>query len=94
MHGNGISAYLRPPVHGEIFSDNSSEPETLEGPAIPGDPEGKPDDGIDALHADFLDAIANERQPLTNIHDVIHSMRLLEEMGQLDPTGKPRRPGA
>ena len=94
MHGNGISAYLRPPVHGEIFSADSSEPETLEGPAIPGDPEGKPDDGIDALHADFLDAIANERQPLTNIHDVIHSMRLLEEMGQLDPTGKPRRPGA
>ena len=89
MHGNGVSAYLLPPIHGQIYADNRPEPEIIEGQPIPGHPGGALDDGVDALHADFLNAVAEGRQPLTNIHDVIHSVRLLEEIGQLDPTGQP-----
>lgn len=91
MHGNGISAYLRPPIHGEIHADDLPEPEVISGKPIPGDPTGALDDGVDALHADFIDAISENRQPLTNIHDIVQTMRLIEEIGQLDPTGKPLR---
>ena len=59
------------------------------GQPIPGDQTGRLDDGVDALHADFITAIAENRQPLTNIHDAVQTMRLIEEIGQLDPTGKP-----
>ena len=84
-----VSAYLLPPIHGQIYADDRPEPEIIEGQPIPGHPRGQLDDGVDALHADFLNAIAEGRQPLTNIHDVIHTVRLLEEIGQLDPTGQP-----
>ena len=89
MHGNGISAYLRPPIHGEIYTDDCPDPEEIRGQPIPGDQTGRLDDGVDALHADFITAIAENRQPLTNIHDAVQTMRLIEEIGQLDPTGKP-----
>ncbi len=90
MHGNGISAYLLPPIHAQIYADDRPEPEIIEGTPIPGG-SGALDDGVDALHADFLNAIAKGRQPLTNIHDVVHTVRLLEEIGHLDPTGQPRK---
>ena len=90
LHGNGISAYLRSPESAEIFVDDRLEPEILRGRPIPGDPDGQLDEGVDALHQDFLDCIVEGREPLTSIHDAIPSMRLAEEIAQIDAHGKPR----
>ncbi len=90
LHGNAVSAYLRPPAYAEIFTADAEEPEIIRGQPIPGHPEGRLDEGLDALHRDFLDCVATGRQPLTNIHDVLQSMRLLEEIGELDANGRPR----
>jgi len=92
LHGNGISAYIRPPVSGEIFTENNSVPEIIQGKPIPGDddaPLGGLDEGVDAMHLDFLRCIVDGHEPLTNIHDVIKSMRLVEEIGNLDSGGIP-----
>ncbi len=90
LHGNGISAYMRPPISGEIFTDNDPNPEVIRGEPIPGDPDRGMDEGVDAMHLDFLQCVADGREPLTSIHDAISSMRLAEEIGQLDSSGKPR----
>ena len=90
LHGNGISAYLRSPESAEIFADDRPEPEILRGKPIPGDPDGRLDEGVDALHQDFLNCIVEGREPLTSIHDAVPSMRLAEEIAQLDAHGKPR----
>jgi predicted dehydrogenase len=90
LHGNGISAYLHPPTSGEIFTDNSPKPEVIHGEPIPGDPDGRLDEGVDAMHLDFLECIADGREPLTSIHETVHSMHLAEEIGRLDSSGKPR----
>jgi predicted dehydrogenase len=89
LHGNGISAYLNPPGYGEVFVDGADEPEILNAETLTGDPNGALDDGIAALHKDFFQCLRDGRTPLTSIHDVVHSMRLLEEMGQLDAAGQP-----
>lgn len=89
MHGNGISAYLRPPQTAEIYADNRPEPEILRGEPIPGDAAGRLDDGVDAMHRDFLAAIGTGRPPLTSIHEAILSMCLCEAIGRLDPLGRP-----
>ena len=41
------------------------------------------------MHLDFLRCIVDGHEPLTNIHDVIKSMRLIEEIGNLDSRGIP-----
>ena len=89
LHGNGISAYLRPPSYGEVFADGAGEPEILDAASLTGDPHGKLDDGVPALHRDFRDCIREGREPLTSIHDVVHSMRLLEQVARLDAHGQP-----
>ncbi len=90
LHGNGISAYLRPPAYGEVFVDGADEPEILNAETLTGDPNGHLDEGVVALHQDFFVCLREGREPLTSIHDVLHSMRLLEAMGQLDAHGQPR----
>ena len=90
LHGNGISAYIHPPISGEIFTDNDPNPEVIHGEPIPGDPNGALDEGVDAMHLDFLQCILDGREPLTSINAGIQSMLLAEEIGQLDPNGNPR----
>ena len=89
LHGNGISAYLRPPSYGEVFADGADEPEILDAASLTGDPREQLDDGVAALHRDFRDCIREGREPLTSIHDVVHSMRLLEQVARLDALGQP-----
>ena len=89
LHGNGISAYLQPPQIAELYANDDPEPEIIRGQPIPADPEGRLDEGVDAMHQDFLACVVTGQQPLTNIHDVLHSVRLLEEIGRLDPHGQP-----
>ena len=89
LHGNGISAYLRPPSYGEVFADGADEPEILDAASLAGDPHAQLDDGVPALHRDFRDCIREGREPLTSIHDVVHSMRLLEQVARLDAHGQP-----
>jgi len=94
LHGNGISAYLRPPSYGEVFADGADTPEILDAASLTGDPQGQLDDGVPALHRDFRDCIREGREPLTSIHDVVHSMRLLEQVARLDALGQPLEDGA
>ena len=93
MHGNGISAYLRPPTYGEVFSHAGTDPEVLDAPSLTGDANGHLDDGVEALHRDFVMCVREGREPLTNIHDVLCSMQLLERIGSLDPRGQPLEDG-
>ena len=91
LHGNGISAYLRPPSYGEVFADGTDTPEILDAASLTGDPARAAGRrrGVPALHRDFRDCIREGREPLTSIHDVVHSMRLLEQVARLDAHGQP-----
>ena len=57
--------------------------------SLTGDPHAQLDDGVPALHRDFRNCIREGREPLTSIHDVVHSMRLLEQVARLDAHGQP-----
>ena len=71
----------------------ATRPKSSTPPASPAIRTGSWTTGVPALHRDFRDCIREGREPLTSIHDVVHSMRLLEQVARLDPDGQPLEAG-
>ena len=80
LHGVGIGCYMKIPGEIEIHEDNQVR--TRGGWEIDGVP---PDDvpcyeGILTMHEHFVDCVVENRPPITDIRDVIHSVALVDQI--------------
>ena len=80
LHGVGIGCYMKIPGAIEIHEDNQVR--TLGGWEIDGVP---PDDvpcyeGVLTMHEHFVDCVIENRPPITDIRDVIHSVELVDQI--------------
>ena len=80
LHGVGIGCYMKIPGEIEIHEDNQVR--TLGGWEIDGVP---PDDapcyeGVLTMHEHFVDCVVENRPPITDIRDVIHSVALVDQI--------------
>ena len=80
LHGVGIGCYMKIPGAIEIHEDNQVR--TLGGWEIDGVP---PDDvpcyeGVLTMHEHFVDCVVENRPPITDIRDVIHSVELVDQI--------------
>ena len=80
LHGVGIGCYMKIPGEIEIHEDNQVR--TLGGWEIDGMP---PDDvpcyeGVLTMHEHFVDCVVENRPPITDIRDVIHSVALVDQI--------------
>ena len=80
LHGVGIGCYMKIPGAIEIHEDNQVR--TLGGWEIDGVP---PDDvpcyeGVLTMHEHFVDCVIENRPPITDIRDVIHSVALVDQI--------------
>ena len=80
LHGVGIGCYMKIPGAIEIHEDNQVR--TRGGWEIDGVP---PDDvpcyeGVLTMHEHFVDCVVENRPPITDIRDVIHSVALVDQI--------------
>jgi virulence factor len=81
LHGDGIGCYIDPlPDRLRILSDNGRADVTLTGAELAGSDAEYEYEGIQAAHRHFVECIRENRQPLTDVRDVIASMRLVEQL--------------
>ena len=81
LHGIGVGCYLRIPDEMELLEDNGP-PRILTGAEVAG---SDPDDdlsynGVLAMHRHIADCIAKGQTPSTDIRDVIHTSRLVDQL--------------
>ena len=80
LHGVGIGCYMKIPGEIEIHEDNQVR--TRGGWEIDGVP---PDDvpcyeGVLTMHEHFVNCVIENRPPITDIRDVIHSVELVDQI--------------
>jgi virulence factor len=81
LHGNGIGCYIDPlPDQLRILADNGGTDTTLTGAALAGSDDQFEYEGIQAAHRHFVECIRENRQPLTDVRDVLGTMRLVEQL--------------
>ena len=81
LHGVGIGCYLDPfPDQLRVLTNNGKTDTTLSGAQLAGSDETLDRDGTFAAHRHFLDCLRANRQPLTDVRDVIATMRLMEQL--------------
>ena len=80
LHGVGIGCYMKIPSEIEIHEDNQVR--TLGGWEIDGVPQDDVPryEGLLTMHEHFLDCVVENRQPITDIRDVIHSIALVDQI--------------
>ncbi|MEZ4861637.1 MAG: Gfo/Idh/MocA family oxidoreductase [Caldilineaceae bacterium] len=85
LHGVGVGCYIDLPQALEIHQDNQME--RLGGWEI--DNVAQADtpryEGVLAMHEHFIDCVLNGQTPLTDLRDVIHSMRLVAQIEGTEP---------
>ena len=80
LHGVGIGCYMKIPAEITILEDNQSR--TLGGWEIDGVEEDDVPryEGLLHMHEDFIDGVNNNKQPIADIRDVIHSIDLVDKI--------------
>ena len=80
LHGVGIGCYMKIPEEIEIHEDNQVR--TLGGWEIDGvdKDDGPRYEGLLDMHQHFIDCVNRNEQPLTDIRDVIHSIKLVDQI--------------
>lgn len=80
LHGVGIGCYMKIPGEIEIHEDNQVR--TLGGWEIDGVEKGDVDsyEGALTMHQHFVDCINNNQVPNSDLRDVIHSIRLVDQL--------------
>ena len=84
LHGVGVGCYIKIPEEIEIYEDNQTR--TLGGWEIDGvDKDDVPRyEGLLHMHEHFIDCVNDDKQPLTDIRDVIHSISLVDQIEALE----------
>jgi virulence factor len=81
LHGNGIGCYIDPlPDRLRILADNGRTDTTTTGAALAGTEHEAEYEGTLAAHRHFVACIRERRQPLTDVRDVIGTMRLVAQL--------------
>ena len=80
LHGVGIGCYMKIPEEIEIHEDNQVR--TLGGWEIDGEAKEDVDsyEGALTMHQHFVECINNKQVPNTDLRDVIHSVRLVDQI--------------
>ncbi|MYA24665.1 MAG: hypothetical protein F4Z30_18640 [Gemmatimonadetes bacterium] len=80
LHGVGLGCYMKIPSEIEIHEDNQVR--TLGGWEIDGVPQDDVPryEGVLTMHEHFVDCVVENRQPITDIRDVIHSIALVDQI--------------
>ena len=81
LHAPGVGCYMEIPGQ-VLFLENDSTRTTVPGWEIAGVERSDTAsyDGTLAMHRHFIECIREDRQPLTDIRDVIHSMQLVADI--------------
>ena len=80
LHGRGISAYIRPPEIGEVFSDDEAEPTILNASEIAGSEENIVIDGVVDMHEHFIECVQTGAEPRSSLRSSVASMELMERI--------------
>jgi predicted dehydrogenase len=81
LHGIGIGCYIDPlPERLRILADNGQEDLTLTGAQLVGSDDRFEYEGTLAAHRHFVACVRERRQPLTDVRDVVATMRLVEQL--------------
>lgn len=78
IHGNGISAYLRPPNLLEVWRTGEKEPETISGADLVGSDDMLMTYGYWHENRAFVDCLKSGQQPETSFADNLQTMRLCD----------------
>jgi predicted dehydrogenase len=81
LHGIGIGCYIDPfPDQLRVLTNNGKDDTTVSGAQLASSDERLDYDGTFAAHRHFVECLREHRQPLTDVRDVIATMRLLEQL--------------
>jgi virulence factor len=81
LHGVGIGCYVDPfPDQLRVLTNNGKQDTTVTGAQLAGSDETLDYEGSFAMHRHFVECLRENRQPLTDVRDVIATMRLLEQL--------------
>jgi virulence factor len=81
VHGAGIGCYIDPlPERLHILADDGKVNTTVTGAELAGVDDPFEYEGTLAAHRHFVTCIRENRQPLTNVRDVVATMRLVEQL--------------
>ena len=80
LHGVGLGCYMKIPQEIEIFEDNQSQ--TLGGWEVDGVDEDdvRRYEGTLTMHEHFVDCVLNNKVPISDLRDVIHSIHLVDRI--------------
>lgn len=78
LHGVGIGCYMKIPEEIEIYEDNNRS--VIGGWEVDGvdSRDTASYEGVLTMHRHFVDCVRNKKVPLTDLRDVIHSIRLVD----------------
>ena len=78
LHGNGIGCYIDPlPDRMRILADNGRTDTTVTGAELAGSEDEPAYEGILEAHRHFVACLRENTQPLTDVRDVLGTMRLV-----------------
>lgn len=81
LHGDGIGCYIDPlPDRLRILADNGRSDTTVTGAELAGSADEMEYEGTLAAHRHFVACLREQRQPLTDVRDVLGTMRLVEQL--------------
>jgi predicted dehydrogenase len=81
LHGVGIGCYVDPfPNQLRVLTNNGKQDITVTGAQLAASDETLDYEGSFAMHRHFVECLRENRQPLTDVRDVIATMRLLEQL--------------
>jgi predicted dehydrogenase len=81
LHGNGIGCYIDPlPDRMRILADNGRTDTTVTGAELAGSEDEPAYEGILEAHRHFVACIRENTQPLTDVRDVLGTMRLVAQL--------------
>jgi virulence factor len=81
MHGIGIGCFIDPfPDQLRVLTNNGKQDTTVTGAQLAASDERLDHEGSFAMHQHFLRCLQDNTQPLTDVRDVIATMRLIEQL--------------
>ena len=80
LHGVGIGCYMKLPEELEIYEDDRQQ--VMGGWAVDGVDQADTDryEGVLTMHEHFVDCVLNRQTPCSDLRDVIHSVRLVDQI--------------
>lgn len=80
MHAEGISAYVNPNSHAEVYVEGSDKPKKITTQKAAGSDEFRVFYGFEAENRAFIDAIKTGQQPETCLSDAVKTMELVDSI--------------